>query len=513
MSSGIDPGQSAGPRGTAAALREDLEHERIEELHGGAPTRDFKFSSAFALAFSDISPIVGIYSVFAISFALAGPGWFWALPIVLIGQLLVTGVFGDLVSKWPFQGSVYAWSKELVGPRFGWMTAWAYMWGLTLTLSVLGLAAAQYLLAALNVTSFGKEAVAAVSLGVILLATSANMIGGKTLKRLLYITLTCELVASVGIGTVLLFFHRTNSFSVLFHGAASGHAPPLLLGPFLGAIAFVGYSFVGFEAAGSIAEEVEESRKVLPKAMVLSLAVAGALVIYACLGIGLSIPNIGSVLSGQVADPITSTLETRLGSAAGRVVLVVLTIGFTASLIAVQAAVSRAIWAAARDRVLPAADALGSLSGRHRMPRHAIALTVCISAPLPFISFSKIYTLLLSFSTAGFYISYAMPVVALAVMRLRKRWVPGPVSMGRWGGPVTFIAAVWIVFETVNVAWPRDFNPQWWLNWGLIIMTVVLGTIGLVMCNRIFRGGRRTLGAGATSSGETTAGVDLQGEA
>ncbi len=508
MSSGTDPGPGADPSGSAVARAQDVQHERVEEQQGGAPSREFKFSSAFALAFSDISPIVGIYSVFAISFALAGPGWFWALPIVLIGQLLVTGVFGDLVSKWPFQGSVYAWSKELVGPRFGWMTAWAYMWGLTLTLSVLSLAAAQYLLAALNISSFTKEETALVSLGVILVCTTANMLGGNVLKRLLYITLTCELLASGGIGIILFFFHRTNSFSTLLHGAGSGSSPSLLLGPFLGAVAFVGYSFVGFEAAGSIAEEVKESRKVLPKAMILSLAVAGCLVIFACLGISLSIPDIGAVLSGKVADPITSTLETRLGSAAGRIVLIVLTIGFSASLIAVQAAVSRAIWAAARDRVLPAADSLGALSGRHRMPRHAIALTVCIAAPLPFISFSKIYTLLLSFSTAGFYISYAMPILALAFLRLRKRWVPGPVSMGRWSGPVTFIAAIWIVFETINVAWPRDFNPQWWLNWGLIIMTAVLGIIGVVMCNRIFR--RRDGLADGTAERGTA--VEYQGE-
>jgi hypothetical protein len=78
--------------------------------------------------------------------------------------------------------------------------------------------------------------------------------------------------------------------------------------------------------------------------------------------------------------------------------------------------------------------------------------------------------------------------VALAYTRLRKRWVPGPVSMGGWSGPVTYIAAVWIVFETINVAWPRSLNSQWWLNWGLIIMSSVLGVIGIVMCNRIFRG-------------------------
>jgi amino acid transporter len=501
MSSGT--GYTAGEPGSTGALAQDGELTRQQTIEGGAPAREFRFSSAFALAFSDISPIVGIYSIFAISIVLAGPGFFWAMPLVLVGQLLVTAVFGDLVSRWPFQGSVYAWSRELIGRRYGWMTNWAYMWGLTLTLSVLGLAAAGYLLGALGISNATKEETAAVALVVILVGTAANMLGGELLRRLLYLTLTCELIASVGIGTAMLFFHRTNPFSVLFHGAAAGHSPPLLLGPFLGTVAFVGYSFIGFESAGSIAEEVQESRRVLPKAMVLSLAVAGCLVMYACLGIILAIPSIPDVLSGKVADPISTTLETTLGSGIGRVLLIVLTIGFTASLIAVQAAVSRAIWAAGRDRVLPGARRLGTLSGRHRMPRYAIGLTVLISGPLPFISFSKIYTLLLSFSTAGFFISYALPIVALAYVRLRRRWTPGPVSMGRWSGPVTYIAAGWIVAESINIAWPRNLNNGvWYLNWGIIIMSGVLGVIGLVMCARIFRNpAHPTNAAGAVPQG------------
>ena len=486
--------------GAAGLLTEDTELAQREAHEGGAPAREFKFTSAFALAFSDISPIVGIYSIFAISIALAGPGFFWAMPLVLIGQLMVTAVFGDLVSRWPFQGSVYAWSRELVGRKYGWMTNWAYMWGLTLTLSVLGLAAAGYLLAAIGVNNATKEETAAVALVVILAGTSANLVGGPLLRRLLYITLTCELIASLGIGTVLLFFNRVNPLSVLFRGAGAGHSPPLLLGPFLGTVAFVGYSFIGFEAAGSIAEEVKESRRVLPKAMVLSLAVAGALVMYACLGIILAIPSIPDVLSGKVADPISSTLETAVGSGVGRVLLIVLTIGFTASLIAVQAAVSRAIWAAGRDRVLPGARRLGTLSGRHRMPRYAIGLTVLIAGPLPFISFSKIYTLLLSFSTAGFFISYAMPILGLVYVRLKGRWTPGPVSMGRWSGPVTYITAFWIVAETINIAWPRNLNNGvWYLNWGIILMSAVLGVIGLVMCNRIFSRPEHRTGAANAS--------------
>src|SRR5258708_35695876 len=97
------------------------------------PVSAFKFRSAITLSFTDLSPIVGIYTVFAIGLVAAGPAFLWAFPLVLIGQLFVCGVFGNLVSRWPLQGSVYAWSRELIGPRYGWFTGWGSNWGLPLT--------------------------------------------------------------------------------------------------------------------------------------------------------------------------------------------------------------------------------------------------------------------------------------------------------------------------------------------------------------------------------------------
>jgi amino acid transporter len=451
-----------------------------------APARDFTLRSAFALSFSDISPIVGIYSVFAICIVAAGPAFFWALPLVLIGQLLVTGVFGELVSKWPLQGSVYAWSRELIGRRYGWVTMWAYVWGLTLALSALAIAASGYLLGALGVDAPSQTKVSFVGLLVLVLASLANMVGGHLLKSLLYISTAAELIASAGIGIVLLFFHRTNPWHSLFSGAGTAHGVHWLSGPFLLCVAFVGFSFLGFESSGSIAEEVKESRKVLPKAITLSLAAAGVLVMFASLGLVLAIPNVADVVAGNVGDPIAATLKTRLGSGVGRVLLIMLTIGFSASLIAVQAAVSRCIWAGARDRVLPGHTILGKLSGGEHLPRFAIALTAVIAGPLMFISTSKVYTLLLSFGNAGFYISFTLPVIGLAYMRLRGQWVPGDYSMGRWGAPVTYVASVWIVLETINIAWPRNLYGTWYLNWGLLIMTGVLAVVGFFVMQWAF---------------------------
>jgi amino acid transporter len=450
------------------------------------PMRDFSLFSAFALAFSDISPIVGIYSVFAISLVAAGPAFIWSLPIVLVGELLVTAVFGELVSKWPLQGSVYAWSRQLVGPKFGWWTNWIYMWGLTMTLSVLALAATGYLWSALGIASPTGNQTLVMALAVLILGSGLNMLGGKVLKTLLYVTLTCELIASLGIGTILFIYH-TNSIGMIFTTAGTGSGFSWFGNSFLTTVAFAGYSFVGFEAAGAIAQEVKEARRVLPIAMILSLAACGALVIFACLGISLAIPDLPKVMNGSIADPISSTLELRLGAGIGRAILVILAVGFTASMIAVQTAVTRSIWSAARDGVIPGKKFLGKLSGGEHLPRYAILLTGLVAGALLFISTSKLYTLLLSFANIAFYFSYAMPVVAAAIIRAKGTWAPTPFSLGRWGKPVTYIAAVWLVFECINIAWPRPANPQWYLNWGVIIMIAVLGVLGLAVSTAMFK--------------------------
>src|SRR5262249_41986960 len=171
----------------------------------------------------DQSPIVGIYTIFAISLIAAGPAFLWAFPLVLAGQLFVCGVFGNLVSKWPLQGSVYAWSRELIGPRYGWFTGWAYMWGLTLTLAVLPLAAAPYLLGAFGVDSPSQTTVELVALAILLFGSVANLYGGRLLKGLIYIALTAEIIASAGIGITLLIFHRGNPVSVIFNTRGTRH--------------------------------------------------------------------------------------------------------------------------------------------------------------------------------------------------------------------------------------------------------------------------------------------------
>jgi len=492
----------------------------VSEDAARAPVRDFRLRSAFALSFADLSPIVGIYTVFAIGLVAAGPAFLWAFPLVLVGQLFVCGVFGNLVSRWPLQGSVYAWSRELIGPRYGWFTGWAYMWGLTLTLAVLPITASPYILGAAGVSAPSQIAVELVAIGVLLFGSGANLLGGRALKFLIYVALACELVASAGIGLSLLIFHHINPLSIIFTAAGTGHGARWLIGPFLLPVAYIAYSFIGFEAAASIGEEVKESRKVLPKAVVLSLAVGGVLVIVACLGIVLAIPDMGAAVSGKDTNPVATTLEHAFGSGAGRTLLIALAVGFTSSMIAVQTAVTRAIWASARDRMLPGTKLLGKLSGRENLPRYAIALTIVIAGALIFAGASKVFALLVSFSAFGFILSYYLPILALGYQQWRRpkiaelaprRGVEGGSSPlgqaeprdGSWGERsirlITGIAAVWLTAEIVNLLWPRSVNSEWYLNWGSLLMTGILGVLGVLICLWSFRPGSPAVQAARTA--------------
>ncbi|GAA4101596.1 amino acid permease [Nocardioides kongjuensis] len=461
------PGATAPPTGGHAASHDVL-------------NRGFGFRSALSLAFADISPIVALYAIFALGLFAAGPRFFWAFPLVLAGQMLVALVFGELASRWPYAGSVYQWARHARGTAWGWTAAWAYIWGLTLTLSTMAYAAAGFLLEALDVVEPSRLQLMAVSMGIIGLGTAANMVGRQVLKVMIIASIMCEIVGSVVLGIVLLAFHRVNPVSTLFDGLP--HADGGTLSTMLVATAFVGWAFLGFESAGSIAEEVEEPERNVPKAIVLGLLLVGTIVMFSAVAVILAIPDLPAVLTARTGDPVSATLTTQLGASIAKPLLIMFVIGFVSAFLAVQSAVSRAVYGMARDGALPGAKALSRLAGPERMPIRAIGLTAVVSALFLLLAGSDLYNVLVNFSVLGPYIAFAVPVFAAALLRLSGRWEPGPFSLGRWGGFVTYAAAVWLALEIVNVLWPRTQPGQpWYINWSMVISLVALGIVGVAV--------------------------------
>src|SRR6516165_6768860 len=125
--------EEAGTSVPSAVTNEDA---RLASL-GYSPqlSRVLGLFSSFAVAFTYLSPMVGIYSLFVLGVGTGGPAYIWLTFIPLIGMLFVALVFGDLASHYPAAGALYQYSKFSVGPGFGWFVGWFYGMALLITVA------------------------------------------------------------------------------------------------------------------------------------------------------------------------------------------------------------------------------------------------------------------------------------------------------------------------------------------------------------------------------------------
>jgi amino acid transporter len=109
-------------------------------------------------------------------------------------------------------------------------------------------------------------------------------------------------------------------------------------------------------------------------------------------------------------------------------------------------------------------------------------LTGVVAGLLVLLAGSDLYSVLINFTTIGFYIAFGVPVAGTALAHLRGRWTPGAFSLGRWSAPVAYTATIWITLQTINIVWPRPTpGTPWYITWSMVITTIVLGVLGIVV--------------------------------
>src|SRR5580700_9671210 len=86
--------------------------------------RSLGFFSSFAVTFSSVSVLMGIFANFGYVLGKAGPFGFWTWPVVGCGQLLVALVFAELAGRIPLTGAIYNWTSRLANTRVAWLSVW-----------------------------------------------------------------------------------------------------------------------------------------------------------------------------------------------------------------------------------------------------------------------------------------------------------------------------------------------------------------------------------------------------
>lgn len=448
--------------------------------------REFTFWSAISVGFALISPIVSMYGAFALALAVAGPAMIWGILLVGAGQMLVALSMAEIAGRFPIAGGVYQWTRRLAGPRTAWFGGWTYMWTMIITMTATSYAAATFVAAAIGVEPT-KWTLMLMSVIWIAFGTFANSAGRWVLKLAVGLSVAAEFIASIGLGLVLIFFYRVNPISVLWDTMGTGDIGTLSWWSvaFLGALAYFGWTFVGFESPGAVAEEVKNPDRAVPRAIWGSLAFVGAVCLFTNIAWLLAIPDFQAVMTGGVADPMVGALEYHLGGFITKPLLVVIAVGFTASMMACQTSGSRTVFSFARDRMIPGFAYLRHLSGEAKIPVRAIMLTAVLALALLLANLitDKVYATLLLFGSCGFYISFTFPVASAVVARARGRFTPAEHwNLRGLGGVISAIALVWLIFETLNIAWPRGGEGiPWYTQWGTAGLVGIVAVVGVIV--------------------------------
>lgn len=437
-----------------------------------------------SMGFAVVSPVVGLYAVAQVGMSIQGGAWIWALPVCLLGQLLVVAVYSELASQWPLAGGAYQWARRLVGPGFAWMSGWLWQFAVMFANTTVAYLAAPWFFALFGRTPSPAQLVL-VAFGFMLFCALVNAYGINLLRWFVSAGIVAELVASVLVGLALLLFFRQHGFALLTDSLdASAVTGTGGLAAMLAVIAVGGWAFIGFDACVSTAEETKDAARQVPRAMRWALLSVGVVVILNAVSVVLAHPDPAVVVAGEDLDPVTTAVVAGFGGWSAKPFVLVVLISFAACLMASQGGAARGLYSLARDGVFPFSRQVRKVN-RHQAPIGGLVAATLVSSLALLLGLeSTAIGSLITFGSAATFLPFFLLSVAALTARLRGSWRPaGAVSLGRWGTPVNVLAVLWTGFEVVNICWPRALlvppGAPWYQVWAALIGVGLVTLTGL----------------------------------
>ncbi|MDH4328322.1 MAG: APC family permease [Nitrospira sp.] len=446
-------------------------------IAGATLHRHLSLWNSLTLGFAMVSPVVGLYAIMGVQTAVTGGGWFVALALCLIMQLLVATVYAELASQFPIAGGAYKWAHHLGGPVTGQFAGAIYVSSTIAMLTTTAYTGGIWLSIFFGSSSGSGLTLVLWGAVFLVICTVLNLARVNVFTVTLSMGVYAEMIGSFGVALLLFLFFRQHEFSELFQHMGTGTAP----GPtaaFLAALAIAGWAFIGFDACSTIAEETLEPKRVVPRAIFFSLCMVGSVVMFNSAALTLSFDRSALANTSVSSDPVTPVIVSSFGAWAEKPFLAIVMVSFLACGASVVNYVSRIVYSIAREGNMPRVLSQIAVDGT---PRPAILFTVLWAGIGLLLGVNdQAVATIIAFGTGGLYAMFTMTTGVGLYARLTGRWNPahGQLNLGRWGLLINVIAFHWSLFELINIAWPRSYavspDAPWWQLWAV---PLVLGSI------------------------------------
>lgn len=364
----------------------------------------------FGLAYMAPGIVVSTFGVIAVASQGAAPT---AYLVATVAMALTALSYGKLARAYPQSGSVYTYARKLIDSRVGFLAGWAILLDYFFLPMVAWLIQALYM----NV-EFPSLPVWAWLVVNIVATTVVNALGIVLADRVNKVLLTLTVGGLIALVAVCL--HRIGG-SPAADGSHALWSSATSIGAVTAGAAIAAYSFLGFDAVSTLSEEVHDARRNVPRGILLTVVIGGA--IFFVIALVMQWVHPGSTFEDESTAGYAVAISAG-GKHFADVLNIITLLGGFASCVAVQASTSRLMYVMGRDGVLPRRT-FGFLSPRFRTPLFNLALIAVVGLFATKLSLATAT----SFINFGAFLAFALVNVCVIAAFLRHRGTGEPMGV------------------------------------------------------------------------------------
>jgi amino acid transporter len=269
--------------------------------------------------------------------------------VAMIAMLFTAIGYAVMAKKIPESGSSYGYVSKVLGEKLGFLVGWVILLDYLFLPMVIWLIGGVYLEAyAPSIPSWFWL------VAFIVLTTGLNIVGFDVAKKVNLVLMLLQLAVIIAFCALAMSMMSEPSTAIVTEVPTTSNINLMFVGA-----AIACYSFLGFDAVSTMAEDTKDPKTNVPKAILWVTILGGLIFAVSSYIMGAAFPDI-SVFQ---ADSAAADMATQVGGIMfSSIFVATLVIAQFTSGVSAQAGASRLIYAMGRDGVLP-----GSTFGRlHR---------------------------------------------------------------------------------------------------------------------------------------------------
>lgn len=357
----------------------------------------------------------GIYVLIGEAAGFAGDSVWIAFALGSVVALFAGFSYAELSSIFPKAAAEYIFIKNAFKNNFfafliGWLTAITSI----ITAATVALGFGGYFAEFVNIPIIIS------AIGLLVILSIVNFVG---IRESAWTNTIFTIIEASGLILIIIIgFTFANPEPVNYYESPSGFSGIVI------AFVLIFFAFIGFEDMANIAEEVKKPKKTLPKAIILSVVIAGILYVLVSLAV-VRVVNWEELANSSA--PIALVAERGLGSEAHILLSSIALFAITNTVLITLVAGSRIFYGMAKEKVFPAI--IGKIHLKTKTPWVAVIVILITS-----MAFTLIGDIVIVANITVFAIVITFAAVNLAVIVLRytepdiERKFKVPINIGKF---------------------------------------------------------------------------------